>query len=93
MTDNFWDRIRDDNELARARQKLSIHDIRTIMVHARETSKAEIALRAILAEPYGCPFCDSGKLRAPDNPDKGHRPECGYYLAELALAKPEPSNA
>lgn len=44
--------------------------------------KIETALRAILAEPYGCPMCDSGKLR---NAAKKHWPNCGYALANAAL--------
>jgi hypothetical protein len=42
----------------------------------------ETALRAILAEPYGCRFCDSGVLR---NPQKGHDADCGFFLAASAL--------
>lgn len=45
----------------------------------------EQALRAILADPGGCRFCDSGKLRNPNDPAKGHDPWCGYALAEIAL--------
>lgn len=44
------------------------------------------ALKAIKAEPYGCPFCDSGTLR---NPVKGHNEDCGYHLLEAAIAKAE----
>ncbi len=40
------------------------------------------ALRAILAEPYGCVFCDSGKLR---NPAKPHEADCGFELARIAV--------
>jgi hypothetical protein len=43
----------------------------------------ERAGKAILAEPYGCAFCDSGKLR---NPEKGHNERCGFWLLEAALA-------
>lgn len=46
--------------------------------------KYEPAIRAILAEPHGCPFCDSGKLR---NPNKGHGESCGFAMAE-ALTRP-----
>lgn len=49
----------------------------------RELAEARHALEAILADPYGCRFCDSGKLR---NADKGHDPECGYALAQRATA-------
>jgi hypothetical protein len=41
------------------------------------------ALEEILAEPYGCVFCDSGKLR---NPTKGHTTECGFGLAQDELS-------
>jgi hypothetical protein len=40
------------------------------------------ALAAILAEPHGCVFCDSGKLR---NPDKQHEITCGFDMARAAL--------
>ena len=46
-------------------------------------ARLEAALRAILAEPYGCPFCDSGKLR---NPTKGHTDKCGFGLAQAELS-------
>lgn len=42
----------------------------------------ERALRAILADPHGCRFCDSGKLR---NPEKDHDETCGYKLAQEAM--------
>lgn len=48
------------------------------------------ALEAIRAEPYGCPFCDSGKLR---NPTKGHTDTCGWLLMEKVLALPIPERA
>lgn len=44
---------------------------------------AVVALRAILADPYGCRFCDSGKLRDPHRP---HDDSCGYRLAEMVIA-------
>jgi hypothetical protein len=47
------------------------------------------ALHAILNEPFGCRFCDSGKLRTPDNPEKTHDDDCGFLLARAALAKAE----
>ncbi len=47
----------------------------------------EPPLRAILAEPYGCPFCDSGKLRTEGNPAKDHDPTCGFAMARAALAE------
>jgi hypothetical protein len=45
----------------------------------------EKALKAIIADPSGCVFCDSGKLR---NPAKGHDGSCGYYMAEQVLVAP-----
>jgi hypothetical protein len=42
------------------------------------------ALQGILAEPYGCSLCDSGK---PRNPGKGHQPDCSYEVARAAIAK------
>lgn len=47
------------------------------------------ALKAIVADPYGCRFCDSGKLRTPNNPEKDHDATCGYVLARAATAKAE----
>ena len=52
---------------------------------ATEALAYEGALRAILRDPHGCRFCDSGKLR---NPEKGHDAECGYALAEAVLNPP-----
>lgn len=43
-----------------------------------QLAEAQEAVEAILKEPYGCPFCDSGKLRSPD---KDHLPNCGFLLA------------
>lgn len=51
-----------------------------------EVALLRAALEAILQEPYGCPFCNSGKLR---NPLKGHTDDCGYALAQAALAPKE----
>lgn len=48
------------------------------------------ALEAILKEPHGCPFCDSGKLRTPNNPAKDHDPDCGFLLAKAALSNDQP---
>lgn len=42
------------------------------------------ALALILAEPYGCAFCDSGKLR---NPERGHADDCGFGVARAAVAR------
>ena len=36
---NVWDLIRDDPELRRARQRLSIHEIRRIIQHAQASPK------------------------------------------------------
>lgn len=45
-------------------------------------AEMEEALRLILTEPYGCPQCDSGKLR---DPEKQHWEECGFAKAKQAL--------
>lgn len=52
-----------------------------VLEHVDQTQikPLESALRAILAEPFGCPFCDSGTLR---NPAKGHDAACGFYMAQ-----------
>lgn len=43
------------------------------------------ALEAVTRAPFGCRFCDSGSLRAPQS--KGHDANCGFALAAAALAK------
>lgn len=51
----------------------------------RATSHAlASALRGLLADPYGCPMCDSGRLR---NPEKAHWPECPYAIARAVLGE------
>lgn len=50
---------------------------------AAENAALTAALEAIRAEPFGCPFCDSGKLR---NPAKRHTEDCGFLKLEAALA-------
>lgn len=52
-----------------------------------ENLRLRAALRAVLAKPYGCPFCDSGKLR---NPCKEHDVDCGFEMARIEL-DPNPS--
>lgn len=47
-----------------------------------ERGAMRAALEAILRDPHGCPFCDSGKLR---NSAKDHAAGCGYALARAAL--------
>jgi len=53
-------------------------------VHDSNIRPLRNALKAIMAEPHGCVFCDSGKLR---NPNKDHDPACGYALALDALGE------
>ena len=50
-----------------------------------QCSKYREVLEAILKDPYGCRFCDSGKLRKPNDPKKDHDYDCGYLLALEAL--------
>lgn len=57
------------------------------MIVAHERSRArvvelEAAIVALLAEPYGCPMCDSGKLRTPR---KEHWDTCPYKRAKALL--------
>ncbi len=44
-------------------------------------------LTALLADPYGCRFCDSGRLRTPNHPGKGHDATCGFVLAHAAIER------
>lgn len=53
-----------------------------VMRLAEANKDLTTALEAIIREPHGCPFCDSGKLR---NPNKDHTSNCGYALASIAL--------
>jgi hypothetical protein len=43
-------------------------------------------IKKLLTEPYGCPMCDSGKLRSPE---KQHWYDCPYLLANNFLAELE----
>lgn len=43
-----------------------------------EVRDLRASLQLILAEPHGCPMCDSGKLR---DPDKEHWDRCGFAKA------------
>ena len=51
---------------------------------ADEIEKLRLALCTLLAEPFGCPFCDSGELR---NRAKDHNESCGYWMAAVALGE------
>lgn len=48
-------------------------------------SSARGVLEAILKDGHGCRFCDSGKLRTPNNPAKDHDDDCGYKMASEYL--------
>lgn len=52
-----------------------------MMVAINHVAALREALAAVLAEPYGCTLCDSGKPRT----DKGHQPDCSYDQARAAL--------
>lgn len=45
-------------------------------------AELDVALRGLINDPYGCPMCDSGRLR---DQAKGHWPECPYPAALSAL--------
>lgn len=47
------------------------------------TEAAIAACAAVVDEPHGCVFCDSGKLR---NPAKPHEEDCGFALAAGVVA-------
>lgn len=47
------------------------------------------ALNAVLADPGGCPTCDSGRLRPGA---MAHWPECGFLRAGTILARSEDSS-
>ncbi len=77
-----------DHVLTEVREALRTPPGKSIIEHAgrllAENERLGAALLAIQAEPYGCPFCDSGKLR---NPTKGHTAECGYLKMDAALRR------
>lgn len=54
-------------------------------IHALQTHAQALAdaLDAIKFDPYGCVYCDSGKLR---NPQKQHQGRCGFAKMDAALA-------
>lgn len=43
----------------------------------------EYVIRGLLAEPYGCPFCDAGTLR---NASKNHTGTCPYAVAHRIMS-------
>lgn len=64
----------------------------TFLPDWRERCDSRAELRAILEcllkDPYGCPFCDSGKLRIRvDGSYPVHRPDCPWLRAERALGR------
>jgi hypothetical protein len=79
---NTWERIRDDAELEHARKSLSFREFCKIIRHAQADYKA--AIEALLESPYGCAFCDYGRLR---NPNKAHSDNCAHALVEGLLKR------
>lgn len=57
-------------------------DVATKPLHAK-IEKLQEAIVMILAEPHGCPMCDSGKLRSPNKP---HWTTCGFGRAHALMA-------
>jgi hypothetical protein len=47
----------------------------------KENAELKDVIRTFLKEPYGCPFCDSGILRKPNNPEKDHDDTCAFKMA------------
>ena len=65
------------------RERRDTDAVLTLLIREKQkTEPLQKALTALLAKPYGCPFCDSGKLR---NPTKDHDEDCGYRMAAAAL--------
>jgi len=64
-------------------------DLREAEFRALRAERDTLAaiVRAIARDPHGCPFCDSGKLRQPYDPSKGHDANCGYLLMDAARAR------
>lgn len=80
--------IMDSTEAMRARVKELATPARddydrAVLCVLRDFDKIEAALRAVITEPHGCVFCDSGKLR---NPAKPHDPTCGFAMASALIA-------
>lgn len=49
------------------------------LIRAEERVKAADRLAEALArDAYGCRFCDSGKLRKPNDPHKDHDDDCAW---------------
>jgi hypothetical protein len=61
--------------------------------HSPEGTSMRDALEALLKDPHGCAFCDSGKLRKSVTTGElcEHEDSCGYKLAQDALATPVPA--
>lgn len=63
---------------SRGQRNLASDVIAWAAMGTRQTHNEVIA--AILRDPHGCRFCDSGKLRSPD---KDHDATCGYKMAAM----------
>lgn len=52
-------------------------------------AKLEAVIKDLLVNPYGCRFCDSGKLRTPNDPEKDHDEDCPFLVATQVLENKE----
>jgi hypothetical protein len=80
------------SDLARLTRELELFKSQTFKFNAEadkylaQRDELLVAVRAILANPHGCPMCDSGVLR---NPTKEHWAACGFAMAVAAVARVE----
>lgn len=91
--------IRSDSELVTICEmmKSDIGDDPEALAAARSDAKLLAAgpdllavVERLLAEPHGCPFCDSGELRKRvDGREQFHDEQCAWRMASDALAKLE----
>ena len=78
---NVWEEIAKDPRLAVVLRKVAMRDLYVIADHIRKPYRE--AIRALVANPHGCRFCDYGVLRKPENPVKGHDENCPFAAAEV----------
>lgn len=54
------------------------------LAQQNRADKLQGILEGLLADPYGCTHCDSGKAR---NEAKGHQPDCLFEAARAAVVR------
>ncbi len=73
----------DEEKLTELTKMLTRIRSRAMREARHERNEVLAILRRFLESPYGCGFCDSGKLR---NPNKPHDDDCPFLQAERMLA-------